>query len=488
MSDMVRTRFAPSPTGFLHIGGARTALFNWLFARHNGGKFLLRIEDTDTERSFKEMVDVIFDSLKWLGLDWDEPPLFQSKRLDIYREYVDKLLANGGAYRCWCTPERLKGMQEEARRQKTDYRYDRHCLNLPENEKKALAESGASSAIRLYVPEGKSEFHDLILGNVAKEHAQIDDFIIARSDGRAVYNLAVVVDDHEMRISHVIRGNDHVTNTFKQILIYRALGLEPPLFGHLPLILEEDRSKMSKRRPTNQAVAVSDFEKKGYLKEAVVNFIALLGWSPGGDKEIMTTQEMIELFSIDNINPTNAIFDMTKLRWMNGEYIRKTDDNRLVDLIRPVLVERGLTTNLWINTRWAWMLQFVRLMKERCHLLIDFADLGYYFFTNEFKYDPKGAVRFFKDSGTVTERLGKWAGIMRSSNEFTARTLEERLRGFCDELEIKPADLIHPLRLALSGVTGGPPLFEMMELLGREECVLRIENAITFLKKNEKSS
>ncbi len=485
MTSEIRVRIAPSPTGFLHIGTARAALFNWLFARHNEGKFLLRIEDTDIQRSSKEMVDVIFDSLKWLGLDWDEPPIFQSQRLELYRQYVDRLLEAGKAYRCWCTPERLKGMQDEARRQKKDYRYDRHCYNLSDQEKKSQLESGTPYTVRLFIPEGQTTFHDLILGDLSKEHKQIDDFIIARSDGRAVYNMAVVVDDYEMRVSHVIRGNDHVPNTYKQILIYQGLGVEPPQFAHLPLILDQDRSKMSKREG---ASAVTDYEKMGYLKEAVVNFIALLGWSPGGDREIMTTDEMIKLFSIENINPVNAIFDMTKLRWMNGEYIRMTDDNRLVDLIRPFLVQRGLTTHLWINSRWDWMLKFVRLMKERSHLLTDFADLGYYFFTDEFSYDSKGADKFFKDKLAVAERLQKWVYIIKDLDDFTASKLEERLRSLAEEMAIKPAELIHPIRLALSGVTGGPPLFEMMELLGRDQCMVRLERALDFLKKNEKNS
>jgi glutamyl-tRNA synthetase len=479
MSD-IRVRIAPSPSGYLHIGTARAALFNWLFSRHSGGKFLLRIEDTDTERSFKEMVDIIFSSLRWLGLDWDEPPIYQSQRIDIYKKYVERLVESGSAYRCWCSAERLKRMQEEARKQKVDYRYDRHCLNLPEEEKRRLSESGAVSTVRLRIPEGSTSFHDLILGDLSKEHREIDDFIIARSDGRAIYNMAVVVDDHEMRISHVIRGNDHVANTFKQILIYRALGAEPPQFAHLPLILDETRSKMSKR---HGAAAVTDYEKMGFMREAVVNFIALLGWSPGDDREIMSLQEMTEAFSIEQINPVNAVFDMTKLRWMNGEYIRRTDDNKLVDLIRPFLIEHGLTTNLWINTRWDWMLKFVRLMKERCHLLTEFAENGAYFFVGDFKYDAKGVDKHFKASG-VKERLERWVDIVSNLDNFSASNLEGKLRGLAEELAIKPAELIHPIRLAVSGVTGGPPLFEMMELIGRDECKNRVKRAINFIEKS----
>jgi glutamyl-tRNA synthetase len=478
----IRVRIAPSPSGYLHIGTARAALFNWLFARHNKGKFLLRIEDTDVERSSREMVDVIFSSLKWLGLDWDEPPIYQSQRMELYRQHIGRLLESGKAYRCWCSPERLKAMQDDARARKADYRYDRHCLSLPDHDKADLLKTGAPAAVRLLIPDGTTSFHDLILGDLSKTNSEIDDFIIARSDGRPIYNFAVVIDDHEMQISHVIRGNDHVANTYRQILIYKALGVEPPQFAHLPLILDETRSKMSKR---HGAAAVTDYEKLGFLREAVVNFIALLGWSPGSDREIMTLDEMIDSFSIEQINPTNAVFDMTKLRWMNGEYIRMSDNNRLVDLIRPFLVERGLTTNLWISTRWNWMLGFVRIMKVRCHVLTDFADLGFFFFTNEFKYDPKGVEKYFSAVG-ARDRLERWVAELEAweiSHDFTAGALERKLRELSEMLKIKPAELIHPVRLALSGMTTGPGLFEMMELLGRDECITRLKRAIDFLAK-----
>lgn len=480
-SSGVRVRIAPSPSGFLHIGTARSALFNWLFARHHNGKFLLRIEDTDIERSSKEMVDVIFDSLKWLGLDWDEEPAFQSQRLDTYRQYVDRLLEANRAYRCWCSPERLKTMQEKAREAKQNYRYDRHCLNLPDGEKRRLVESGELFAVRLLLPGGSTTFNDLVLGETSKEHTELDDFIIARSDGRAVYNMAVVVDDHEMRISHIIRGNDHVSNTFKQLLIYRALDLEPPQFAHLPLILTKDRSKLSKR---HGAVAVTDYGKMGYLKEAVVNFIALLGWSPGDDREIMTLDEIIESFSLERINPSNAIFDIDKLTWMNGEYIRACEDHKLVDLVRPFLVEAGLTTHLWINSRWDWMMKFVRILKERCPLLTDFVEKGRFFFIDQFDYEEKGIKKHFADP-LVAGRLATWVETLESLDGFSTASIEEALRELAEKLQIKPAQLIHPTRLALSGSTAGPPLFEMMELLGREECVKRLTRAIDFIKERD---
>ncbi|UCE65676.1 MAG: glutamate--tRNA ligase [Candidatus Zixiibacteriota bacterium] len=479
----VRVRIAPSPSGRLHIGTARAALFNWLFARNRGGKFLLRVEDTDESRSSKEMIDVIFNSLKWLGLDWDEEPIFQSKRLDVYNKYVEKLLESSNAYRCWCKPEVLKQKQEEARKKKITSRYDRHCLNLPDDKKEKLLDSGEPFAVRILIPEGKTVFNDLIVGETSRDNSEIDDFIIARSDGRAVYNLAVVVDDHEMGISHVIRGNDHITNTYKQILIYKALSLEPPRFAHIPLILGKDRSKMSKR---DGAAGITDYEKMGYMKEAVVNFIALLGWSPGDDREIMTVDEMIESFSLDRINPSNAILDMEKLNWMNGEYIRACDNNRLIDLIRPFLIEAGLTTHLWINSRWEWMLKFVSAMKERCKLLTDFAEQGRYFFVDKFDYEEKGALKYFGPESAGY--LKRWLEIIGSLERFDVVNLETSLRGLSEGLGIKPAALIHPTRLALTGTTKGPSLFDLMELFGQQECMKRLTRAIDFIGKIDKNA
>ena len=475
----VRVRIAPSPSGFLHIGTARSALFNWLFARHHGGKFLLRVEDTDIERSSPEMVDVIFDSLKWLGLDWDEEPVFQSRRLDLYQRNVQRLLESGKAYRCWCEPEILKAKQREAMKNKRNPRYDRACFHLPDGEKKKLIDSGVPAAIRLFVDDGATAFDDLVLGKVTKEHKELDDFIIARSDGRAVYNMAVAVDDHEMGITHVIRGNDHVSNTFKQILIYQALEFEPPEFAHIPLILGKDRSKMSKR---DGAAAVTDYGKMGYLKEAVVNFIALLGWSPGDDREIMNIREMIEAFSLERVNTTNAIFDIDKLRWMNGEYIRACDNHRLVDMIRPFMVESGLVTQLWINSRWDWMMKYAAIFRERCQLLTDFVEQGRFFFVDDLRYDEKGIEKHFKREG-APDLLDKWIDVLAKIDDFTVEKLEKGLRGLAEGLGIKPAELIHSTRLALSGSTTGPPLFEMMELLGKEKCLERLKKAVEFIKK-----
>jgi glutamyl-tRNA synthetase len=479
MSD-IRVRIAPSPSGYLHIGTARAALFNWLYARKNGGKFLVRIEDTDTERSSAEMVKVIIDSLKWLGLESDEPLVYQSNRYDLYKQYVAKLVQSGKAYHCWCSPETLKQKQEQAIAEKRTSRYDRTCYHLSESEKQANLASGKPAAIRLFVDDGATTFNDLVLGELKREHTELDDFVIARSDGRAVYNMAVVVDDHQMGISHVIRGNDHVANTFKQILIYRGLGFDLPQFAHLPLILAKDRSKMSKR---HGAVAVTDYAKLGYLKEAVVNFIALLGWSPGDDREVMTLPEMIESFSLNKINSANAIFDLEKLNWMNGEYIRHTPDHVLVDLLRPFFAESGLATQLFITSRWDYMTTFVRLLKERCHLLTDFTKLGYYFFIDEFTYDEKGVGKHFAKPGAA-DKLRKLHDNFAVLPQFNVAAMEIALRQLAESMNVSAAELIHPTRLALSGLTGGPSLFEMMELLGKERCLARISKAIAFIEKN----
>lgn len=477
MSD-IRVRIAPSPSGFLHIGTARAALFNWLYARQNEGKFVVRIEDTDKKRSTQEMIQVIFDSLEWLGFESDEEPIYQSKRNDIYNDYINKILQSGNAYRCWCSPEELNQKREKAKAEKKSAHYDRKCYNLSDEQKKENLEAGKPFTVRLHIPEGETLFNDLIIGDITRSHSEIDDFIIARADGRAVYNLAVVVDDHEMGITHVIRGNDHITNTFKQILIYNSLGFSLPKFAHLPLILGKDKSKMSKR---DNAVGVLDYAKMGFLKEAVLNFIALMGWSPGDDREILNIDEMIKSFSLDKINPSNAVFDIEKLKWMNGDYIRRTDNYILIDLLRPFLIESGMVTQLYINTRWDYMLSFVRLLKERCRLLTDFIDMGSYFFTDDFEYEEKGIKKYFSKPETP-EHLNKWLDTLKDIKPFNVENIEKALRDLAEKLEVKVAVLIHPTRLALTGLTKGPSLFDLIEVLGKEACIKRIEKALDYIE------
>ena len=342
MSD-IRVRIAPSPSGFLHVGVARTAIINWLYARHQGGKFILRIEDTDVERSSNEMINAIIDSLKWLKLDWDEGPIFQSQRMSLYASYVDKLLASGNSYRCFCTPEELAARREEAKRNKTDYKYDRTCLHLTPDEIKKKLDANVPFVVRVKIPDTEeTAYDDMVYGRMVKKNADIEDFVVCRNDGRPLYNFVVVVDDHEMGITDVIRGNDHQTNTFKQIILYDALGLPVPRFGHLPLILDERKKKISKR---DEAANASDYGKQGFLPEAVVNYLAMLGWSPKDDWEIFDIPELIEAFDIGGIGKANAVFDFVKMRHFNTEHIRRKSNHELATMVAPLLAKGNIKSS-----------------------------------------------------------------------------------------------------------------------------------------------
>ncbi|MFQ6009188.1 MAG: glutamate--tRNA ligase, partial [Candidatus Zixiibacteriota bacterium] len=330
MADQpVRVRIAPSPTGYLHVGTARTAIFNYLFAKHTGGKFLLRIEDTDIERSDASLIEPILSALKWLGLSWDEEIVYQSQRVEVYKQYTQQILESGFGYRCFCTQEELEQRRQRARAEKKSLHYNRRCLNLSDEEIQKRLETGQKFAIRLKIPPGETTFDDMVLGSITRQNEEIEDFIIARSDGSATYNLAVVVDDHEMGITHVIRGNDHITNTFKQIHIYRALRFKEPMFGHLPLILRPDKRKVSKRLGDKD---VNQYSAEGILPEAMFNYLCLLGWSPKTDREIYTIGELIDLFNPDNLNQSNAIFDEEKLLAFNRAHIAKKTDHELAEM------------------------------------------------------------------------------------------------------------------------------------------------------------
>jgi glutamyl-tRNA synthetase len=447
---MVRVRFAPSPTGFLHVGGARTALFNWLFARNKGGKFLLRIEDTDVERSEREMVDYIFESLKWLGLDWDEEPIFQSERLELYKKIAQELVEKGYAYYCY-TPQ---GREE--------------CIEI-----KAEEVRGKKVAIKFRVPdEGETVFEDLIRGKVSFRNRDIEDFVILKSDGFPTYQLACVVDDHYLEITHVIRGEDHIPNTPKQILIYKALSWTPPEFAHLPMILGPDRKKLSKR---HGATAVLEYREMGFLPEALFNFLALLGWSPGGDREILPKDEMISLFDLKRVGKSAAVFDMEKLMWMNGEYVRKKSDEELFQLTIPFFERENLIKD---EADKELVRKIIPLLKERVRLLKDFVSLGDYFL-REVKYERE-AVEKHLGEPVVFERLGELKRRLEEIREedFTKDQIESVIRGLAQEMGIKAKELIHPVRVAVTGKTVGPGLFELMEVLGREKVLKRIERSI----------
>ncbi len=447
----VRVRFAPSPTGYLHVGGARTALYNWLFARHHGGRFLLRIEDTDVKRSTPEMTENILKSLQWLGLVWDEELVFQSQRLDVYREVADKLVKDGLAYYCY-TPE---GGDE--------------CVEIAPDEI-----GDRKVAIKFRVPKSeKIEFNDLIRGHILFEGKDIKDFVIMKSDGYPTYQLAVVVDDHEMGITHVIRGEDHIPNTPKQILIYKAMGWEIPEFAHLPMILGPDKKKLSKR---HGAVSVLEYKKQGYLSEALFNFLALLGWSPGEDREIVPREEMIQLFDIKRVGKRAAVFDMQKLNWINSVYIRMKSDDELFELVKPFFEEAGVEDSALIK-------KLIPLYKERARTLRDFVELSRYFYSEVTEYDEKGVKKHFKHPEQVAQRLRFCLDELKKVEEWNAAALEHVVRNTAEKLEVSASKLIHPIRLSITGMTFGPGLFELMEALGRDTVISRLEKAISWLEK-----
>ncbi len=485
----VRVRFAPSPTGYLHLGGARTALFNWLFARHHGGTFILRVEDTDRERSRPEHVQVIMETLSWLGLDWDEGPdrggpfgpYLQSARLDWYRREAERILAAGRAYPCYCTAAELEERRREAYARGLPSRYDRRCARLTGAERKRLEAEGRRPALRFRAPEGgRTVVEDLIRGRVVFDNEKmLDDFVILKSDGWPTYNFACAVDDAAMRISHVIRAEEHLSNTPRQLLLCEALGFPAPAFAHVPMILAPDRSKLSKR---HGAVAVEEFRAGGFLPEAVVNYLALLGWSPGGEREIMPLAEMVAAFSLERVGRTAAVYDVEKMTWMNAAYLRQTDPDRLVDLVLPRLREAGFDVDGGGDAagRREWVRRLVLATRERARTLADFPDLLRYFFVPPDRYDPGGVAKHF--GAEAPARLRAAAEAVRDLEPFTAEAVEAAYRGLADRLGIPAAKLIHPTRLALTGRTVGPGLFEIMELLGRRACLERLERAATLLE------
>ena len=473
----VRVRIAPSPTGYLHVGTARMAVSNWLFARNTGGTFLLRIEDTDRERSKKELIEPILDALKWLGLDWDEPIVYQSERLATYGEYAKEILAAGRGYRCFCTPEELAAAREKAKAEKGDMRYDRRCLDLaPEEIDRRLAD-GQPYAIRILVPEGDVRFNDMVSGDLSRHSNDIEDFVIARSDGSATYNLAVVVDDHDMDITHVIRGNDHITNTFKQILVYRALGWDVPRFGHLPLILRPDKKKVSKRLGDKD---VNQYSREGILPEAMFNYLCLLGWSPKTDQEIYTVEELVERFTPDNFNASNAVFDEEKLEAFNREHIIRKSDHDLAVLVAPLLVDAGVTTKYWLETRWKYLRDVIHVLKDRVRRLQDFVALGSYFFEFDYRYDEKAAAKNFTPE--AVEYLEKLIEKLQPLDELTVENTERAVSETADELGVKKGKVIHPTRLAVSGMPAGPGLYDLLAVLNKSAVLDRLRKAVEYIR------
>ena len=471
----VRTRFAPSPTGYLHVGGARTALFNWVFARKHNGQFLLRIEDTDRQRSSEEMTQKIFEGLMWLGLAWDGDIVYQGKRAGVHREIAYQLIQMGKAYPCFCTPETLEAKRQQARAEKRAYKYDGTCRRLTPEEVKARMEAGEPYAVRFKVEPGIVRWQDGVHGLIEVHTRELDDFIILRSDGSPIYHLSVVVDDHDMEITHVIRGDDHISNTPKQILLYQALGWQIPQFAHVPLILGPDKKPLSKR---HGAAAVDEYQRMGILPEAMFNYLALLGWSPGDDREILSRQEVIELFSLEGISRTNAVFDEKKLIWMNGQYIHQQEVTKLWPYVQELLVERGILSKQEAIEQRQYVMKTIALLKTRVKLLTDFVDSARYFYEDPQVFDARGLRKYMKTE-EAWERLQQYVQSLESLPEFTETALEDHLRQFAASIGVSAAKIIHPVRLALTGVTVSPGLFEVMELLGREVVLRRLKSFIS---------
>ncbi len=462
----VRVRFAPSPTGALHIGGVRTALFNWLFARRHGGKFILRIEDTDRTRSTDESIQIILDGMKWLGLDWDEGPFRQTERMAIYREHVDKLLGQGKAYYCYCTPEELEARRKEALAAGRPPKYDRKCRLL-----KAPV-PGRTPAVRfLSSDEGQTIVRDLIRGAVTFENQQLDDLIIMRSDGFPTYNFAVVVDDVTMKITHVIRGDDHLNNTPRQIQLYQALGYEPPEFAHLPMILGPDKTKLSKR---HGATAVTEYKDLGYLPEALVNYLARLGWS-SGDQEIFSKQELIDKFSLENVGKAPSVFNPEKLLWLNHHYIQQAEPGRLADLLLELLKKDGIIPAEARPDR-EWMKRLVCILTERSHTLVEMKNSAIPFVAEDIHVDEKARAKHLTSDAVpllllLVERL-------KAAKPFTHAEIEKVFNGLVAEKGIKLGKIAQPVRVALTGGTVSPGIYEVIEVMGKDKTIKRIETAI----------
>ncbi len=462
----VVTRFAPSPTGYLHIGGARTALFNWLFARRHGGKFLLRIEDTDRARSTQEAVDALLDGLSWLGLDWDGEAISQFARKDRHAEVVHQMLERGAAYRCYCTPQELEAMREEQRAKGLQPRYDGRWRDRDPAE----APAGVAPAIRLKAPQqGETVVHDRVQGEVRVQNTQLDDMILLRSDGTPTYLLAVVVDDHDMGITHVIRGDDHLTNTFRQLQIYHAMGWTPPEFAHVPMILGADGAKLSKR---HGATGAEQYREMGYLPEAMRNYLLRLGWGHG-DAEIIPTEQAIEWFDLEGIGRSPSRFDFAKLDNLNGHYIRQADDDRLVALTLPLL-EKRLGRPLSEDER-ALLARALPGFKPRVKTLVELADGAMFLFAKRpITPDEKATALLTGDGKIVLRTL---SDLFASAKDWTAASLEQVVRDHAEASGQKLGKLAQPLRAALTGSTVSPPIFDVVEILGRSETLARMEDA-----------
>jgi glutamyl-tRNA synthetase len=477
-SQATRVRFAPSPTGFLHVGGARTALFSWLFARHTGGTFVLRIEDTDFERSSADMVTGILEGLRWLGMDWDEGPFYQSHRLELYSQTASRLIESGHAYHCFCTREELEFRRASAAEAGAMPRYDGRCRSISRAEAQGRIDQGERAVVRFMVPrEGVTTFQDAVFGPMEFANAELEDFVLLRSDGIPTYHLSVVTDDLDMRMTHIIRGADHLSNTPKQVLLYQALGASLPVFAHLPLILGPDKTRLSKR---HGATSVMAYKEMGIVPEAFRNFLALLGWNPGEaakqsegpDREIFSTEELIRMFSLDGIAHSNAVFNNEKLAWYNTEYIRAYDPS----LLLPLIEEEWRAVNYQPTRSREEILAAIALLQPRARSLKDFASTFLAYFGDQFAMDEAAVKKFLSDSA-VRQMLAELGRRYATLGNFTEVATEELLRIYAAEKGIKAGALINGARVALTGQAVAPSLFAVMLCLGQATVVRRLEAA-----------
>jgi len=488
MSQEVRVRFAPSPTGFLHIGGARTALFNWLYARRTGGKFILRIEDTDLARSTKESEECIIHDLKWLGMDWDEGPEIggeygpyrQTDRLNLYKEAVDKLLANGQAYYCYCTPEELEARREEAAAKGIAFKYDGRCCHLTAQERAEKEKAGLKPVIRFRIPSGIGNVvvDDLVRGRVEFDSEGLGDFIIVKSDGIPAYNFAVIIDDYNMKMTHIIRAEEHLPNTPRQILIYQALGYEMPKFAHISMILGPDRTKLSKR---HGATSVTQYKEEGYLPDALVNYLALLGWSPEEEREIYSPEELCKIFSLDRVAKNPAVFDNDKLKWLNGSYIRQKSEAEITQLVMPYLKEKGYVTTEPVGEELAHLEKIIGAVKDHLEVLSQVTDHLEVFYNDNIVL----AEEKFKETlqgEQIPQVMTAFRERLEALEDLEVETVHQMLKKLPKELGLKPKMVLFPIRVALTGAGAGPELFNLIPILGKERVLKRMEIALNQVK------
>jgi glutamyl-tRNA synthetase len=476
-----RLRFAPSPTGYLHVGGARTALFNWLYARKHGGKFLLRIEDTDKARSTDESTRAIFEGLNWLGLQWDEEVVYQGANAERNKADAYRMLANGTAYRCFCTQEELAERRAAAEANKDSFKYDRRCDRLDPAEIARRVAAGAPFTVRFRVPEGTTSWNDLVHGEIAFPNQDIEDFIILRTDGTPIYNMAVVSDDIEMRITLVMRGDDHISNTPKQILLYRALGADLPQFAHLPMIHGLDGKKLSKR---HGATAVGDYQHLGILPGAMLNFLALLGWSPGHDIEVMTLEQMVELFDTSGLQKKAAIFDTKKLEWMNGQHLSLIPNEQLALVVTPALEAAGLVRTGELDGKRDWYTALLDLLKVRARTVDDIVRQAVPYLQDAITYDPEAEAKQWKDRPGTAAILAAVRDALAKLSTWEPAPMEEALRALAEGLGFgeKAGKLFQPMRVALTGLSVSPGIFDVLVMLGRDRSLNRIDAAVAHLR------